>query len=211
MKIAAVFVLLLGAAAQDPEPGLVAEYFALDATPETFPAIAAARKPTFVRVEPVVHHALVTGDFHGTKLAENFFARWTGLLRCEQSGLYNFYVESDDGCRLYVDQELVVDNSAGRAMEQKADRLTLNAGDHAIRFSRAVASRRTGPPASISNGSLRRKAGWSSRPASSSTRKARNKSTGTAAPGRSGLRRRPCSRWSCRSPAAMRRSTSGRS
>jgi glucose/arabinose dehydrogenase len=134
MRTAIAVFLLLGALPQDAEPGLVAEYFALDASPETFPSIPAGRKPAFVRVEPNISHALVTGAFHGTKLAENFFARWTGLLRCPEDGLYNFYVESDDGCRLYVDQELVVDNATGRAMEQRADRLTLRAGDHAIRF-----------------------------------------------------------------------------
>jgi len=126
-------LLLLGVP-QEAEPGLVAEYFALDAAPETFPTIPAGRKPTFVRVEPNISHAFVTGEFHGTKLAENFVARWTGLLKCEQDGLHNFYVESDDGCRFYIDQELAVDNSAGRAMEQRADRMVLKAGLHAIRF-----------------------------------------------------------------------------
>lgn len=134
MRILAAALLLLGAAPQSLEPGLVAEYFELGAPPEAFPAIPPGRAPTFVRVEPGIHHELVTGEFHGTKLAENFFVRWTGLLRCDQDGLYNFYVESDDGCRLYIDRELVVDNSAGRAMEQKADRLTLKAGDHPFRF-----------------------------------------------------------------------------
>jgi glucose/arabinose dehydrogenase len=119
---------------QDAEPGLVAEYFALDAPPQGFPSVPAGRKPTFVRVEPTINHAFITGEFHGTKLDENFFVRWTGLLRCPEDGLYNFYVESDDGCRLYIDQELAVDNSDGRAMEQHADRLTLKAGTHAIHF-----------------------------------------------------------------------------
>jgi glucose/arabinose dehydrogenase len=144
MRWIAAALLLLAAAppsfakapagGQDAEPGLIAEYFDLDAKPETWPALPAGRKPAFVRVEPDIQHALVTGNFHGTKLVENFFARWTGLLRCPETGLYNFYVESDDGCRLYIDNDLVVDNADGRAMDQKADRLTLTAGDHAIRF-----------------------------------------------------------------------------
>jgi len=131
---ASLAILLLLSVPQDAEPGLVAEYFALDAAPQGFPSVPAGRKPTFVRVEPTINHAFVVGDFHGTKLSENFFVRWTGLLRCPEDGLYNFYVESDDGCRLYVDQELAVDNSDGRAMEQRADRLTLKAGTHALRF-----------------------------------------------------------------------------
>src|SRR5258708_10821156 len=89
----------------DTEPGLVAEYFALAARPETWPALPAAAKPAFVRVEAQISHSLVTGDFHGTRLSENFYARWTGILRCPENGLYNFYVESDDGCRLAIDQD----------------------------------------------------------------------------------------------------------
>ncbi len=127
-------ILLLLSVPQDAEPGLVAEYFALDDAPRGFPSVPADRKPTFVRVEPLINHAFVSGEFHGTKLAENFFVRWTGLLKCPEDGLYNFYVESDDGCRLYIDQELAVDNSDGRSMEQRADRLTLKAGTHALRF-----------------------------------------------------------------------------
>ncbi|HXX95228.1 MAG TPA: DUF6797 domain-containing protein [Planctomycetota bacterium] len=131
-----LLALLFFAAGQAPgtEPGLVAEYFELGGAPEGFPTLPAGRKPTFVRVEPQIDHARVTGDFHGTRLSENFFARWTGILRCPKEGLYNFYLESDAGSRLYIDRELVVDNSAGRAMEQKPDRVVLPAGDHAIRF-----------------------------------------------------------------------------
>ena len=133
-RAAVLSLLALPAQTAETEPGLVAEYFALDRVPEGFPEIPPGRKPTFVRVEPNVHHALVTGEFHGTKLAENFFVRWSGFLRCATEGLYNFYVESDDGCRLWVDGELVVDNASGRAMEQKAERLVLKPGDRAIRF-----------------------------------------------------------------------------
>ncbi len=127
-------LLILTPQAAETEPGLVAEYFALDRKPESFPAPPADRKPAFVRVEADIDHALVTGDFYGSKLAENFFVRWTGILRCPKDGLYNFYVESDDGSRLFIDNELVVDNAAGRDMEQKPDRVILKAGDHAFRF-----------------------------------------------------------------------------
>ncbi|HEV3028562.1 MAG TPA: DUF6797 domain-containing protein, partial [Planctomycetota bacterium] len=134
MRTIVAALILLTPAGQEAEPGLVAEYYSLDAKPESWPSLPAGRKPAFVRIEPLIHHALVTGEFHGTRLSENFFARWTGILRCPEDGLYNFYVESDDGCRLYIDEELVIDNADGRAMDQKADRLKLQAGDHAIRF-----------------------------------------------------------------------------
>jgi glucose/arabinose dehydrogenase len=129
----AVLALLLLAQAQ-PEPGLLAEYFEIPPSGGDFPAIPVGRKPAFARVETAIDHAHVTGEFHGTKLSRDFLVRWTGLLRCAREGLYSFYLESDDGSRLFVDGALVVDNAAGRDMEQKPDSVLLAAGDRAFRF-----------------------------------------------------------------------------
>ena len=54
MKPALLATLLFASQAAETEPGLVAEYFALDRAPEGFPDVPAGRKPTFVRVEPVI-------------------------------------------------------------------------------------------------------------------------------------------------------------
>jgi hypothetical protein len=138
-SIAAVLFLLIPPP-QEAETGLVAECFSLEAKPESWPSLSDGRKPVFVRVEPIISHALVTGEFHGTKLSEDFFARWTGILRCPDDGLYNFYVESDDGCRLYVDGELVVDNAEGRAMDQRNSVrwIARSGADRPSRFPRPV-------------------------------------------------------------------------
>lgn len=133
MRSALAFLLLTGAV-QESSPGLVSEYFGLEVRTPGFPSIPAGQHPILVRVEPNLSYPPVTGNFYGTKLSTAFFGRWTGFLRCEQSGLYNFYLESEGGSRLYIDQELIVDNAEGRAMEQKAGRLTLAAGNHAFRY-----------------------------------------------------------------------------
>ncbi|HVR86273.1 MAG TPA: DUF6797 domain-containing protein [Planctomycetota bacterium] len=119
---------------KDLEPGLVAEYFALSQPPSTFPALSAAQKPTLVRVEKNVDYPDVTGDFYGTRLTENFYARWTGLLRVTKAGLTNFSAESDDGSRIVIDGKVVVDNGGIHSMSEKQASVELIAGEHELRI-----------------------------------------------------------------------------
>lgn len=41
--------------------------------------------------------------------ADFFTARWTGEIEAPLNGVYNFFTESDDGVRLWVDNQLLVD------------------------------------------------------------------------------------------------------
>lgn len=135
-KLIGVVALCLPAAAQDPalEPGLVAEYFPLTGGAAKFPTIPAGQKPILVRVEKNVDYADVSGDFYGTRLIENFYARWTGVLRVEKPGPTVFWAESDDGSRITIDGKVVVDNPGEHPMTEKQATLELTKGDHEIRI-----------------------------------------------------------------------------
>ena len=50
--------------------------------------------------------------------------RWTGVLRPSVSGEYTLSMTSDDGCRLYLDGELIIDAWAGHSV--RADIATVN-------------------------------------------------------------------------------------
>lgn len=136
LRILAAVTLCLPALAQDKdlEPGLVAEYFALASGPNTFPNLAATVKPTYVRVEKNVDYPDVTGDFYGTRLSDNFYARWTGVLRVEKAGKTSFWTESDDGSRLIIDGKVVVDNGGVHPMTEKGGATELAAGDHDVKI-----------------------------------------------------------------------------
>lgn len=41
--------------------------------------------------------------------ADNFSVRWTGKIQPRTSGVYTFYITSDNGRRLYIDNELIID------------------------------------------------------------------------------------------------------
>ncbi|ARN55819.1 Xylan 1,4-beta-xylosidase precursor [Sedimentisphaera salicampi] len=48
-------------------------------------------------------------------LKTNFSVRWTGALKAEETGNYILGLNSDDGSRLYIDGELVIDNWGNHA------------------------------------------------------------------------------------------------
>jgi mono/diheme cytochrome c family protein len=66
------------------------------------------------------------------KRTEYFGLRFSGLLAVPADGTYTFYTASDDGSRLWVDGQLVVDNDFHHATEEKTGSIHLKAGDHPI-------------------------------------------------------------------------------
>jgi S1-C subfamily serine protease len=65
---------------------------------------------------------------------EGFALEFTGLVRVPADGAYTFYADSDDGSRLYVDDQLVADNDGLHAAREKHGLLRLQAGYHPIRL-----------------------------------------------------------------------------
>jgi len=49
-----------------------------------------------------------------------------------KDGVYKFYVASDDGSRLYIGRDLVVDNNGLHGSEEVIGRIALGAGVHPI-------------------------------------------------------------------------------
>ena len=135
---AAVSICLLLAssltAAEKLPSGLVGEYFLLPQKLGEADQPPASLKPFFVRVDGQVNFPEAGQEFYGTKLADNFCVRWTGVLRIEQAGKYSFHTSSDDGSRLYIDGKLVVENWGPHGMTKKSGEIELEAGDHDIRI-----------------------------------------------------------------------------
>ncbi len=129
---ATLFFTAAMAGAAELEPGLVGEFFTID-NPSTFPTIAADRQPTLVRIEPrVAFDEVNEGDFYGTRLTTNFYARWSGVLKITAPGLYKFALDSDDGSRLSIDGKVVVNNGGVHAMHRQTGETQLTAGEHTI-------------------------------------------------------------------------------
>src|SRR5262245_34772825 len=107
-------------AADELKPGLVGEYFQMQGSLDDFPAIEKNRKPTLQRVDKDINFASTLEAFRGTKLVDDFYVRWTGVLRVPKDGRYTFYLESDDGSRLFLDGQQVVNNDGQHEMVEKS-------------------------------------------------------------------------------------------
>ncbi|MDD4872385.1 MAG: PA14 domain-containing protein [Kiritimatiellae bacterium] len=64
-----------------------------------------------------------------------FSARWEGFLHIPAGGEYEFYLQSDDGARLYIDEEKVIDRwNQHNWVLGSHGRKTLKAGKHVLRI-----------------------------------------------------------------------------
>lgn len=64
--------------------------------------------------------------------ADNFSVRWTGKVNTE-SGNYRFHLRMDDGARLYIDNNLVIDEWKDGALRERTADVALAKGTHTIR------------------------------------------------------------------------------
>jgi ELWxxDGT repeat protein len=63
-----------------------------------------------------------------------FAVRWTGQIKIDQAGLYTFFLQSDDGSRLYIDNQLVIDHGGLHGFSEKSGTFNFTeTGFHDIR------------------------------------------------------------------------------
>jgi alpha-L-rhamnosidase len=63
-----------------------------------------------------------------------FAAEFFGQIKIDRPGKYTFYVLSNDGSKLYVDNKLVVDNDGQHGAEERSGSIVLPAGMHDFRL-----------------------------------------------------------------------------
>lgn len=59
---------------------------------------------------------------------DTFSARWTGFVLPPATNTYTFYVKSDDGVRLWVNDKLLVDNWVNQSAKEKSATISLSGG-----------------------------------------------------------------------------------
>jgi len=70
-----------------------------------------------------------------TKRTEWFAIDYTGRFWIDRPAVYNFALTSDDGAKLYIDEQLVVDNDGLHPPVEKIGVIALTGGVHEIRVS----------------------------------------------------------------------------
>ncbi|MBS0263146.1 MAG: HEAT repeat domain-containing protein [Planctomycetes bacterium] len=66
------------------------------------------------------------------KEADAFALRFTGMIQVPTSGKYTFFIASDDGSRLYLDNKLLIDNDRLQGMNEMSATVELLAGAHPL-------------------------------------------------------------------------------
>jgi lysophospholipase L1-like esterase len=87
--------------------------------------------PTLVRAEPSIDYDWVLGSPHPSLPVDNFSARWTTTLDLSE-GSYYFQTRSDDGVRLFVNGDLVIDKWIDQPPTTHGVTLELPEGEHTV-------------------------------------------------------------------------------
>jgi hypothetical protein len=80
------------------------------------------------RLDPTVNFDWGTGRPEEAVPTDSFSARWTGQVQPQFSETYTFHTISDDGVRLWVNSQLLVDNWTAHTTTTNSGSLTLAAG-----------------------------------------------------------------------------------
>ena len=57
-----------------------------------------------------------------------------GFLKITEAEVYNFYLSSDDGSKMYLDEELLINNDGLHGMTEKKGTTALAPGYHSLRI-----------------------------------------------------------------------------
>ena len=83
------------------EPGLKGEYF---------PNEELQGAPVLTRADARIAFKWQEGSFVDGQPIDHFSVRWTGYFSPTKTGDYKFYVSGDDGARLYIDDQVVIND-----------------------------------------------------------------------------------------------------
>lgn len=115
-------------------PGLRVSYYNLAGLNATVIPDFDAMEPFSVQFVDEVFYPSTDGPFAGSGLADDVGARYEGFIDIPADDIYALLLTSDDGSRLYIGDQLVVDNDGLHGMVQKSGSIGLAAGLHKLRI-----------------------------------------------------------------------------
>ncbi|HET6568015.1 MAG TPA: PA14 domain-containing protein, partial [Rhodothermales bacterium] len=83
---------------------------------------------SYTRIDPTIDFDWGEGGPIPGVQADNFSVRWTGQLKTDVSGVYTFYATADDGVRLWVNSEQVIDRWIDQSPTEYSGTIQLKAG-----------------------------------------------------------------------------------
>ena len=111
--------------------GVRVAYYALEA-PASLPDFSSLN-PYFTDVMDRINNQSTSGAFATSGRSDDVGAVFEGWIDAPVSGYYTLSTESDDGSKLYVGNQMVVNNDGLHGMVEVAGSIGLSAGKHAAR------------------------------------------------------------------------------
>ena len=117
--------------------GLLAEYFDNNGVSYNVSTMVnlSGRTPDFTRHEPNIDWPSTTSLWTGldSRFLDYWSARHTGIIHIPSDGNWTFYLSSDDGGKLWINDVEVVDNQGHHGMRERSGVIWLEAGEHHLR------------------------------------------------------------------------------
>ncbi len=86
-------------------------------------------EPDLVRTDETINFEWDGGSPHGTIQNDNFTARWEGYILPQFTDTYTFYTVSDDGARLWINNQLIINQWMPQGPTEWAGSYTVTAGE----------------------------------------------------------------------------------
>lgn len=128
----AIAMYLLRAQASDPASKMGAVKTLAGLSYEYYEADFNGGDPDWDALKPVSSGTVDTINIQNKRRDQNFGFRFSGLINASSPGSYKFWLNSDDGSRLWIDSKLVVDNGGVHAPQEKSGSIDLTTGLHTI-------------------------------------------------------------------------------
>jgi len=84
--------------------------------------------PTLTRIDPTVNFDFGAGSPDPSISVDTFAVRWSGQVQPFYSQTYTFYTTTDDGVRLWVNGQRVINSWINQAATERSGNIALNAG-----------------------------------------------------------------------------------
>lgn len=90
--------------------------------------------PKFWELHPVNRGKIFKLSLNELKTREDKFGiDYYGFIEIEEDGLYTFYLTSDDGSNLYIDNKIVVNNDGAHGVKESSGKIELESGRYPFR------------------------------------------------------------------------------
>jgi alpha-L-fucosidase len=92
-----------------------------------------SKLPEFDSLKPSSSGVVKDFDISSKQGSDNYGFAFNGLIKIPTDGIYNFYISSDDGSQLLIDDKILVDNDGLHGIVEKNNEIPLAKGYHAIK------------------------------------------------------------------------------